>query len=901
MKDISPRLIMVAIIGVFLIINPAEMSIAVTQTRSTPIMTTRPVLADVAFCKEVLILHHSHADVGYTHPQSMYWELQKGYLNAALDMLDRTEDWPDDISRPRWTAETTSPVMRWLETASSEDIERFCRHVKTGRFGISGLEYNTTPLCSLEGLARQLYHVRTLRDKYGANIRTVNQHDVTGIPWTAVELLLDSDIELLIMGINLHLSGTPKPRPAIYRWKGPSGRELLVMNGEQYSMFDQWCNTLSRDLDTIQEGLFEYLRHVNSLDYPFDFVYLSATHAPMMYDNSPPNQNLPDLVRRWNEEGRHPSLRLVTPNELLAKIKKIPREEIPIVSGDWTDYWNFGCGSSALETSLIRQATANADVIDLLSTWNGYNSRTDVMIERLWSDIHLYNEHTWGASNSLQADNPNVITQWHLKAYPAHNGKPLSDFLLRDQLHRLAGNTWQSWSTPGILVVNPTGLKGEYCVSGSWKGGGKRIESHYMRTSRESTTQPFGELYGPVALEPYSWRTIPWSTLKLVPPSGAIKSGADFMETDTYRLTFDPTSGMVTGLLDKRKNRQLIADSNWGFFQLVHERPTDNDRHAFHVRSVVGERYGRTGWKPGWAATRTSYTGMVKCHVEKKSRSVRLLIEGKAKGLKDLQQCITLHAGSPVIDLWTRFTKEDVRSPEAIYFAFPLSMPENWRAHFDTAGVPTEVDIEQIPGSCRDWVTVETFASIHQPDFGVTLYCPDAPLVMFGDFNFGQNQTSIPRRRNPLLLAWPVNNYWETNFRASQPGVVELRYSFTSHGPFDPVKTVLEGQNICNPPITHPVLEACKPGAGRFIDVQGEDVVVTHVKIAEDHDGIIARMINLGRQPVKTMISLPGRRVAKAWIDNLLENNQEDLVVEKGSASVDLVPRCPATIRLISE
>ena len=29
----------------------------------------------------------------------------------------------------------------------------------------------------------------------GAEIRTVNQHDVTGFPWTAVDLLLDSQIE----------------------------------------------------------------------------------------------------------------------------------------------------------------------------------------------------------------------------------------------------------------------------------------------------------------------------------------------------------------------------------------------------------------------------------------------------------------------------------------------------------------------------------------------------------------------------------------------------------------------------------------------------------------------------------------------------------------------------------
>src|SRR5512138_2272231 len=90
---------------------------------------------DVAFCKEVLILHHSHVDVGYTHPQSMYWELQKGYLDAALDMLDRTESWPNDVSRPRWTAEATARVMRWLETASPSDVNRLKKHIRSGRLG----------------------------------------------------------------------------------------------------------------------------------------------------------------------------------------------------------------------------------------------------------------------------------------------------------------------------------------------------------------------------------------------------------------------------------------------------------------------------------------------------------------------------------------------------------------------------------------------------------------------------------------------------------------------------------------------------------------------------------------------------------------------------------------------
>lgn len=854
---------------------------------------------DLSFCKEVLVLHHSHVDIGYTHPQSMYWELQKDYLSAALDMLDRTEDWPDDLSRPRWTAEVTAPVVRWLQSAMPEDVARLEKHLKAGRFGISGFEYNTTPLCSAEGLARQLYHVRTLREKLHAEIRVVHQHDVTGIPWTAVDLLLDSRIELLVMGINLHLSGTPTPRPAVYRWKGPSGRELLVLNGEHYSMFDQWCNTNSRNLDTIQAGLEKYLRHVKNLNYPYDFVYLSATHAPLMYDNSPPNQDLPDVVRRWNDEGRRPRLRLATPNDVLARIRQIPPEKIPVVSGDWTDYWNFGCASSAAETTLCRRMSANAAAVELLRSWNQLDPRFDGELARLWDDIHLYNEHTWGAAGSLDADHPNTVMQWQLKAHPAYDGKPLSDFLLRKELHRLAGNPWQSWNSAGVLVVNPTGLRQTYYVPDTWKGIGKRIESAYMARERERTARPLENLLGPVELEPFSWQVVPWLKLTPAPAAQSVRTGGDFIETDYYRLTFDPAAGKVTGLFDKKRSRPVTAaESPWGFFQLVHERPSNNERSAFHVRSVEGERFGRTGWKPDWQATRTSYSEKPAWAVDKRSRSATLVIKGRAAGLTELEQRITLHADSPLIDLWARMLKQDVRTPEAVYFVFPISVAAGWSAHFDTANIPTELDAEQLSGSCRDWVTIDTFASVHQADFGVTLYCPDAPMVQIGNFHWAKKQDAIPRQANPVLLAWPLNNYWETNFRASQPGVLEFRYSFASHGPFDPVTAVLEGQQVSNPPVTHLVMDDNSPRGGRFLDVQGDRVVVSYVKPADDRAGIIARVMNLGDKPATARLVLPGRNVTAAWLCGTLEENQSPLELAAGAAVCQLSPRQMTTVRI---
>jgi hypothetical protein len=277
-----------------------------------------------------------------------------------------------------------------------------------------------------------------------------------------------------------------------------------------------------------------------------------------------------------------------------------------------------------------------------------------------------------------------------------------------------------------------------------------------------------------------------------------------------------------------------------------------------------------------------------------------LLITGQAEGLSGLEQRITLHADTPMIDLSVKFLKQDVRTPEAIYLAFPLNLPAGWKAHFDTAGIPTELDAEQIPGSCRDWVTVDTFASVHQADFGVTLYCPDAPLVQIGSFNWAKNQDAIPRSTNPLLLAWPLNNYWETNFRASQPGIIELRYSFVSHGKFDAVRAVQEGQQTCNPPVTHLVLDDAVRRAGQFLDVRGDQLVVTYMKPAEDGQGMIVRLVNLGAEKATARIALPGRDLTAAWLSSTLEENRSPLQLTAGIASCELLPRQITTMRLVA-
>ena len=45
--------------------------------------------------KEILLLHHSHLDVGYTHTQPIVLELQKEFIDLALKLLDDTKNYPE--------------------------------------------------------------------------------------------------------------------------------------------------------------------------------------------------------------------------------------------------------------------------------------------------------------------------------------------------------------------------------------------------------------------------------------------------------------------------------------------------------------------------------------------------------------------------------------------------------------------------------------------------------------------------------------------------------------------------------------------------------------------------------------------------------------------------------------
>lgn len=722
--------------------------------------------------QEILVLHHSHLDVGYTHSQPIVWEMHREYIDQVLDLLDETVDWPEN-SQPKWTCEVTEPVTYWLKTAEENEVERFRRQVQSGRLAISAMRYNYTPLLSASQLTRQLAPVMELRNQIGASINTAIQHDVNGVSWPLADMLLDAGIELFLMGVNRHLGNSVGTRPGIFRWRAPSGRELRVMNGNQYTMFDQIFLSWEGSLESMRKGWSQYEAHLRKLNYPHDFLYLTTTASPEMWDNSPPNLAVAQLIRQWNERGLQPRIRYVTSEDLCRRIRQIPAEALPQFTGDWTDYWNFGCASSAADTARARAAKRTLAVAGVLAAGREANWSLPVrnLARRAWDRLDLYGEHTWSYWDTKANGEPCHI-QDQLKAASACEAGQLAEYLLTHELEALADNPLRTGAPDHVLVVNPTPLaRREYIgIPAEWRKPGPRLRCQSFTPTAQLGNQSGVEPCGPVELPPFGWKRVPLASLQPVKENEQVfhqdlrtevsfrafnnvrfqtaQTGHAILESSRHRLTYDPTTGRIVGLLDKELNWEVMPpEAEYGLLEFIRERPdalVDGRREAYYERDLEKEKYDQSCWK-NWKAIRERATRTIKCQVTRDAVSATLERGFEAPGTNGLRQRITLRADSPLISIEVVLDKLAYPEPESIYFALPLNLPAGWRCHFDTAGVPVELDADQLPGACRNWFTAENYAAMHGAERGVTLFCPDAPMVQAGGFQFGPPLERVPR------------------------------------------------------------------------------------------------------------------------------------------------------------
>lgn len=858
--------------------------------------------------KEIWCMPHSHLDVGYTHPQPLLLELQSEYIDQAIDICRRTANYPEE-SRFCWTIEANYVLKRWLETATPESIGWLKKLIREKRICVTAFPMHTTPGCDLNEMIHMVAELDELRAETGADIKTAINHDVNGEPWTLGQVMLDSGVDFYLTGINIHFGGIPFARPASFMWQQADGRKLRTFIGEHYSLFSQFMFTQEHSTARMQEGVEEYVTRLQKNGYRKEFAFLTATNPPL-YDNNCPDMELPDLIRKYNEEGHEQKIRIVTADMLRERIMQ--EEALPVYGGDWTDYWNFGCASTARETRVSRLAKQALQEAEVVECFHGETKPQYRRVkEEAYEDAMIFDEHTWGASQSVtEPDSPETYSQLTHKVEYAYKAADLAGYALSWQMERLCKNPYQSNGMEGIVVVNAsdavqtTEVKYPVSYEEDFRQLSALRSKSYVPYFHNSEEMAEGGL---LTLQPFSYRVLPFTELTARKKESDGCAGTCVVENNSIRTPYYQVkldeSGCIRRLSVLQSGRELLNETGeYGLFEPVLERIDDSKNPA--VRATLFPRDVDLGnrsisqWNRDWKSLHI--TGIcTDWKIESEKYRVTLVRTLTLPGTEKMEQKITFYTYKPDVHMTVAFTKLPVYEPESLYFTVPLKMNEGWECSYDTAGEIVKLDEEQMGNVCRDWVTVDSGISMYESGSCVSLFCPDAPMVQPGGFGFGRENHRIDRKKNPLLLAWTLNNYWDTNFMADQSGRMEFSYHLVYTDHFDAKAFLEEGIRSKKPSMVGAAVLA-QPEEKTFLLTEGRSKVL-HMYPSAEKGAINILLKNPEDGEDSCILKFPTLKIAEAELVTPQEKVITSLKAEIQQVCVKVPARSFRIIRIRKE
>lgn len=725
----------------------------------------------------IYLVQHTHTDIGYTRPQTEILPDHLRYIDYALDFCDQTDSLPDD-ARFRWTCETSWAVREYLRTRPASQVERLKRRVKEGRVELTGLFLNSSDLADETMIAATLQPIKEMRDK-GFPVRAAMQSDINGVPWCLTDYLSGAGIEYLNMAQNTHRADKPFDKPTTFWWESPSGNRILVNRPEHY----MWANSLGilGSQETFSKGLFQHLQDITSKGYKYD--HYAIQFSGYLTDNSPPSTMACSLVEVWNKEYEWPKLRLATISEFMDYMKVNHAGELQVIRGAWPDWWMDGFGSAAIQTANARSAHAGYIANEGLMSISAMlgvpqNRHLAELREQIKDDIAFYDEHTFGAAESITdplCEN-SVVQLGEKESYVWSAVK--KNHILREEVMGQVQPYIPRSGYPTIVVFNILNWSrsGEVMVYIDHQllskdkefrilDAGNRVMALQQVTTREEGTwwmlnvkdvPPLGYAVYRIAVD--------WETREPL----AEKPFGGVLENEFYRLTFDQASGKITGLHDKEWKKEIIDTSaKYSMGEFIYER--------------LGKNRGQLEQHKLDEFTRKTWTDLKISAVKPGPVWQSITLSGRMPECADPSgiHCeIRLYNLEKKIEFCYSMKKLAVTDPEGVYVAFPFTLE---RSHHvvEVAGGTMVPGKDQLEGSASDWTGIQNFVSLRSDSGQVVFVSPEIPLVQLGDINLGKFcRISYPASGE--IYSWVLNNYWTTNFLASQEGELKWSYQITS-------------------------------------------------------------------------------------------------------------------------
>ena len=669
------------------------------------------------------LIHFSHTDYGFTDHPAVCRDMQRRYLDIALDAALATADAPEG-ERFKWTAETTIAVEDWWHAATPERREQFLRMVRAGQLEVSALPLNNTPFLDAaqwHTMAHWLPEDVWQQLQPGAAV----QNDVNGFPRAGARVLLDRGVRYLFSGINSDSGGPPLPRLSAFWWKQPDGRRLF---------------------------------------------------APLV-----------DFVVAWNRLGLLPRLRLANVTEAMRELETVAGPTAPEYSGEWTDWWANGTASAPREVAASRAAKRDlaAAQSPIWGPMPAAARRTVDELNRdlcLFDEHTWGSSMSVALPYSLDTQG-----QWNEKARFAWRPMALAQWLLsqraRTRLVPEGEGLWLANPTrapyTGWVKLISSCLRDDYrSVVDPASGAVLPLEFYpgvqpwaRPRGPEDFSREDLSNLFPDQApnryarfwvehLEPEAIKRFQLSTdsASASPPP----DGRPAVELDDQGWPVAATwPGMkkplfTTGLGDFVAVRVKGFAPRWSLPEIW------NIGDAARREALRGERLEEVAARAGGRAT-----------LDETPHTLRFTQPVEHPRLGWATREVELWKGQPRARLTFRLNRLSSFAPEILYVVTPFPC-DGVLPRMSCGGEPFTPFSDQIPGSCRDYFAVDGWAEYATAEGRWLWVSRDAPLMTF-DRPQALARLTAPPPRTGRLLSMVYNNFWYTNFLGDQPGVMEFQ------------------------------------------------------------------------------------------------------------------------------
>lgn len=564
------------------------------------------------------------------------------------------------------------------------------------------------------------------------------------------------------------------------------------------------------------------------------------------------------------------------------------REPIPVLKTDFGTWWEDGAASSALETALCRRAEERAVTAEMLHSLTSVLGGADypkAELDELWRNILLYDEHTWGARDSItRPKGEQAVKQWAFKRSFAVRADEDSGRLLRAGMDKLANLA----PSADLLVFN----------SLSWARRGL-VVTPGLEAVRDAATgevlpcQPLpegGTCFVAPELPSVGYRTY-GKAVPERPAKDAVTLSPSGMENEFYRVTLDARTGAISSVLDKETGRELVdSGCEYHLGELVYASGGEGT-HAVQSNLHM-------------PAPKFVYHRPVSSAVKQSNGPVfgELTSEATSEPFGKITLRARLYHGLKRLDLSYELDKRETTAKEAVYIAFPFAIEtDKGGLWIEYPGAITEPLKDQHGSACRDWYSVQRWLAASDGQSTVVLSPLDTPLVTLG----GMTASTWPRQlslKRAHVYAYVMNNYWFTNYKAQQGGRQVFRFSLTSNaGPFRKAQAVAQGWEMFCPAVAQP--GAGTPGgkpvlrepAKELVGVQPAHLPLLALKRGERDGSFVFRFCDFSGEGGNLKLRLP-KVAGEAFTCDLVESVLQPAAVQADTVSVPARPFGPLTV-----